>query len=526
MGGGVAGLSAAHELADRGFEVDVYEAEGVYGGKARSIFAPGRVRGGADLPGEHGHRIFPAFYHHLLDTLGRIPFEGKADGVRGNLVPTEASLFFPGGGRPPLRMATSFARTRDLARYASTVRSFSKTSAIGPAEMGLLFSRLARVISASDGRRADLEKLTWWDFLGADQRSEGFRTAFLRGWTQTFASLTPHAASTRTMGDIMARMWLAMVEGERHAIRVLDGPTSLRWLHPWVDHLRALGVRFHPRRPLRGIHLDRAGGVDAVRAGDEVVKADAWVLALPVERLRPLVGSELRAAAPSLADLDRLKVEFMGGIQLFLARDLPMVPGHSHFAESPWALTSISQARFWRSTDLRDWGPGDIRGVLSVSIGDWYRPGAHTTRLPAIACTPEQLAAEVWAQIAHHLPPAWRRALDEAGLVDFLVDPRIADVATREARLEPLMLNTADSWRHRPEAATEIPNLVLASDYVRTGTDLATMEAANEAARLAVNALLARAGRTTDPCMIRPFVPPAPFSWLRKLDARMYRRAA
>ena len=42
----------------------------------------------------------------------------------------------------------------------------------------------------------------------------------------------------------------------------------------------------------------------------------------------------------------------------------------------------------------------------------------------------------------------------------------------------------------RPDATTGIPNLFLASDYVRTYTDLATMEGANEAARRAVNGLL------------------------------------
>lgn len=36
MGGGVAGLTAAHELAERGFEVHVHEARTTWGGKARS----------------------------------------------------------------------------------------------------------------------------------------------------------------------------------------------------------------------------------------------------------------------------------------------------------------------------------------------------------------------------------------------------------------------------------------------------------------------------------------------------------
>ena len=51
-------------------------------------------------------------------------------------------------------------------------------------------------------------------------------------------------------------------------------------------------------------------------------------------------------------------------------------------------------------------------------------------------------------------------------------------------------MNTKGSWADRPDATTRIPNLFLAADYVRTYTDLATMEGANEAARRAVNGIL------------------------------------
>ena len=37
LGGGVGGMSAAHELAERGFDVEVYEKQYIPGGKARSI---------------------------------------------------------------------------------------------------------------------------------------------------------------------------------------------------------------------------------------------------------------------------------------------------------------------------------------------------------------------------------------------------------------------------------------------------------------------------------------------------------
>ena len=39
----------------------------------------------------------------------------------------------------------------------------------------------------------------------------------------------------------------------------------------------------------------------------------------------------------------------------------------------------------------------------------------------------------------------------------------------------------------RPDAATTIPNLFLAADYVRCDVDLATMEGANEAGRQAAD---------------------------------------
>src|SRR3954454_15469269 len=75
LGGGVGGLSAAHELAERGFQVRVYERKQIFGGKARSISVPGSGIGGrADLPGEHGFRFFPGFYTHIIDTMRRIPY--------------------------------------------------------------------------------------------------------------------------------------------------------------------------------------------------------------------------------------------------------------------------------------------------------------------------------------------------------------------------------------------------------------------------------------------------------------------
>src|SRR5918911_5596773 len=86
LGGGVAGMTAAHELAARGFEVTVFELRSIPGGKARSMDAIPGTGGRRALPGEHGFRFFPGFYRHVPDTMSRIPFGGRQRGVLDNLV--------------------------------------------------------------------------------------------------------------------------------------------------------------------------------------------------------------------------------------------------------------------------------------------------------------------------------------------------------------------------------------------------------------------------------------------------------
>ena len=100
LGDGVGGLSAAHELIERGFAVSVFERSNVLGGKARSIYVPNSGTGGRiDLPGEHGFRFFPAFYKHLPDTMMRIPFPANVS-VFNNLVHTTRIEVAQAGKQP------------------------------------------------------------------------------------------------------------------------------------------------------------------------------------------------------------------------------------------------------------------------------------------------------------------------------------------------------------------------------------------------------------------------------------------
>jgi hypothetical protein len=89
---------------------------------------------------------------------------------------------------------------------------------------------------------------------------------------------------------------------------------------------------------------------------------------------------------------------------------------------------------------------------------------------------------------------------------------------------EPLLVNSINSWSLRPTSYTNIPNFFLASDYVRTNTDLATMEGANEAARRAVNDIIEASGSNANLCKIWPLSEPSLFNLLKWYDKKRFKK--
>jgi hypothetical protein len=143
----------------------------------------------------------------------------------------------------------------------------------------------------------------------------------------------------------------------------------------------------------------------------------------------------------------------------------------------------------------RSWPAGT---AVSVDISDWDTPGLNGK--PARACTRHEIRDEVWDQLKRSLNVQGADVLEDEDLVHWFLDLDVDPLLKTNA--EPLFVNLVDTWRLRPRAVTAIPNLFLAADYVQTATDLATMEAANEAARRAVNGILEHSGSDAPPCRL------------------------
>jgi len=518
IGGGIGGLSAAQELAERGFSVSVYEANDRFGGKARSIPIDDGPR---PLHGEHGFRFFPGFYRHVVDTMARIPHAGGS--VADHLVETEETLLARTDG------PENTPSTRTPSTPREWVRALRPQIAddLDSGEFRFFAGRLLTLLTSCTDRRAEeFDEVSWWEFIDAEYRSEAYKKQ-LGHSTQSLVALRPELGSARTIGSIYLQLLRGQLDPSMATERILDGPTSESWIDPWTSYLSDLGVDLHPGRPATEIEFDgrRVTGVTVDGPeGGETVEADHYALAVPVEVARKLVTPAMTRAAPSLSGIDELETAWMNGIQFFLTEDLQLARGHGVYQDSPWALTSVSQRQFWDEDRFDVGARGDeaIEGVLSVIASDWDTPGVLYDK-PARECTREEITAEIRAQLKAHLNRGGRDRLRDGLIVESFLDPAIVETDDGVENRSPLLINTVGSLKHRPEAETGIPNLVLAADYVRTDSDLACMESANEAARRATNAIIERSGARADPCRLWPLAEPSVFDPLKRQDELRYR---
>jgi len=599
IGGGVAGLTAAHELKERGFDVSVYERNTVLGGKARSFSVEPLPQGDRrnlpgypakdiiGLPAEHGFRFFPGFYKHLADTLSRIPLPPTNDGARhvlSNLVTVKRDAFAQ-AGKPFFYISTH--RPSTLREWIKALTDILTHPSIGlpPREAAFAVYKLVDAFTMClERREEELEHRAWWDYMGADRKSQQYRAVVVDGLTQNFVAMDAKMSSTKSVINILARLLNDFLSRDGTIDRVLNGPTSEVWIEPWRTYLERalkeegqLPVKFHTGEEgaVEELRFDESSSrITGIRLNGKEVQADYVVAAVPIEAMIQILDNSAAAIqthAPSLAQIKNrtLQTNWMSGIMYYLKDDETMDAGHVVYLSSPWALTSISQNQFWPKK-VNSYPPQKARGILSVILSDWFKTSPRNRKTAQQTDDPPELAVETLAQIRDALYGGKLANIDWHNIIGFYLDPALefqsetvpdpetgfdqslmglmpavefkrrkeelkrhfADepglILRIERNLEPLFINTVNSWPLRPHARTEIDNLFLASDYVKTRTDLATMEGANEAARWAVNGILQEVERKDKVklgrCRTFTFDEPEIFAPFRRIDKWLFDR--
>lgn len=459
VGGGIAGISAATTLAERGIAVTLFEAERFLGGRAGAW--PDQLADGTSFHMERGFHAFFRQYYVLRDLLRRVDPELSL------LKPmTDYPLLGPDGSRE------SFA---DLPRRApwNVMELVRRTPSLRWWDLPRVSVPRAAAMLAFDPERTYAR----WDRVSARAYLDAlhFPEKARRMLFDVFAHSFFNPEDDYSAAELLAMFHFYFVGNpEGLVFDVMRRPFSVLF-ERLGQHLQTLGVEVRLGCAVERIKRMATGF--RVEAQEHAVECSHIVLALSVPGLKALARASPHAFDPTLgAQIDALDVTLPFVVwRLFLDGDLDA-------DRAPFAGTT---------------GVGILDNVsLYARIEDESRAWAERT------------GGSVVELHAYAVDPTWneRRIRDEllAGL--HAVYPE-----TRRARvIEDRYLFRRDcpafrpgSHARRPTVRTSTRNLFLAGDFVRLPFASALMERAAITGLLAGNAVLehfgfdVRAPRTT-----------------------------
>lgn len=519
FGGGISGLTVAHECIHRGFEVHVYEKKSHFGGKAFGL----KQEEGLHI--EHSIRTYGANYHHLFQTLRSIPY-GPGNSVFDNLTALPGvRMTSQQNPSRNLLLPTAFAvpKIRKLLVLLALLRRWQIS--LGES---LQFIRLAMDYATKCEARKALVYAgkSFGDYVGLGTYSPQFQQ-FLTAFLDIIVAAKPYASAEVILSLLNKILFPNTSAGVSSTMNVMNGPTNERFIDPWVAYLQTLGVQFHLNSPLDEVIVENGRVAEVVIHQTEHLTAHAYVLAVPYQHVTRLV--------PSLRLPSKNHREWSFSYQFYL-REVPAeLLHHQTFTlvlDSPWKLICLIEAEpLWKRVDFRS----DVKGILSVTLSNVHTPGRLTGK-PLYQCTDEEVQAELLHQIgfAH---------------ADLIIDVRrdttvayIAEEAYQQRKEEFVgwagFPPNAHGYRWLTESTLFVPeatdestistdtclsNLFLAGEFVYTSYRTPTMEQANESGKLCTARLCQYFNVPYDRSQLNR--PEPPFRSLRRLDSWFFRNS-
>lgn len=443
VGGGVAGLTAAVGLAERGLRAAVIESDTCPGGRARSWVDPT-----TGDPVDVGPHVFVSHYPNLLRLLEVI---GTSDGVLWQPSPfatvVDGSLKMDlrtGRLPPPLNWLPSW-------RADPTLTGRDRLSNLRAAYMGMRLDKA--MLDRLDAETASDVLVD----LGVSRRS-------LERYWRLLCLAILNVPLEEASAAALFRLYSRLIGHRDVHLGFADRGLGDLVAIPACRYLQSRGSEVHV--DVDAVGFDQLDGrVTGVRLGDgSVIRARATVAAVPPDALHGL----------SSATWNTIPFE---GLACF--DPCPYV------STTLWFDEKITHTRMWvQAAAARGEGLNfDFYDVSNIYAGWADRPSVVTTNCINAGhleeVTDSEIVAATHAEIARVVPAA-----------------RGARIRHALVRRIPLAIHRPRPGleRHRPPTRTPLPGLYLAGDWLATGLP-ASMESAAFAGWTAADTVLADFGR-------------------------------
>jgi uncharacterized protein with NAD-binding domain and iron-sulfur cluster len=493
VGGGIAGLTAALRLAERGFKVTLFEQEDFLGGKLGAHVD--RRNEPPSYPNdyhEHSFHMYLNWYHNFwriaeeIGALGKFKPQAEMNYLKRDHFGTQ--------GRLP--------KLTNVGAVGSTWQNLF-SGVVSPADMLIYGYSLIDLLGNRALPLASPENTSVYGFLTSRPYMTD-RAIALHEQTLAKAFSNPtHLNATQTYQKFIGygfrqpapMTWL------------LKGNTDQYLFEPFRRHLQKLKVdiRMLHRVDRISVETEKVTHLTISRLkqpqrNDTVVAAECsklaaetfdWtiggdiVLAVPVGALSQFLDVKTFLQAPELGDVRHLPTQPMATLDVYFRRRLPNVPaGVTLLLDSPYDLTFVDNSQLWD-----DGGPSKVT-FLNIVMSNFNVFGQFDEERY------EPLIKEyLFHELRHYIDfnYQWQDSSD--------------DVDRQRSYLhigKPLFTNEVGTWPYRPGPTCAIENLFIAGDFCRTFIDVVTIEGAVVSGLMAAEALRQRANVGEPFKIIRP----------------------
>lgn len=440
VGGGIAGLSAASNLAERGFEVTIFEKENFLCGKMGSWKFESK---GESLQVEHGFHAFFRQYHNLRNFM-----RDKLDNFK-HLIPIDDYVvLFEDKTRQGFKNLdpTPGLNVLDMRRFGV----FNYLTFINPFSipfLGLLKFDLNKTYKKYD--KESFKRYAKRTMM--PRRMQLMFNTFARAFFSE-----PHKMS---MAELIKGFHFYFLSNEDGLIYdVLDDDFSKTFEKPWREFLNKYQVNVLLNTPVNKIDKKPDGYYINNK------EFDYCILATDVKHLKPLVEnsptlqqySGFNKTIEKLGHSDRYAVLRIWTDQFENENDLPFFI----FTDRIKCLDSITLYHKMEK-DSQEWSKKNNGGIFEL----------HCYSLPQELDSEEKIMDQLMKEFFHFMPE-----LKNLNIIHSYFQHK-QDFAAFHVGMH----------ENRPTIKTEIPNLYLAGDWVKMDNCTMLMEAAFTSGSIAAN---------------------------------------
>lgn len=489
FGAGIAGLTAAQELAQLGYAVSVCEATDQPGGFFRSARLDKN-----NMPTEYSWHGMGPWYHNAFAVMQKIPFSEKG------------SIYDVALSRP-----IDFGIFPDTAQaqFYTGLKSIPAMFRMNILEFITWFYVMFKAWTSNRRSTTHYDKLnaaqTWKPFI-KDTAWKTWRSCFGPWIGSDWSKVSFH-----TTGDFFRKQLTTKPPHEHPADQdgpawtqeagigwlLFKGPSSEYLFTPWVKHLKEMGVKFYWEKALTKLEFDGTA-LSGAFCGEDKFQGDGYILAV-----NPFITADILSKTPRLEMQEELKLFkplIQGGPHIQVSFRLafseaikfPRKRTAVVVSDSEFNLTLFAVEQVWdNEVDLGQ----NIRSLWTGTSCISSVPG-RIYHKPVNNCTKEEFIEEVKAQILSC--GALNELIKEANAGKELQEFPILSIEVWHEwefspegikSLQPKWVNATNTQAYLPSQKTPVSNLFLAGAHTKTQAQVWSIEGAVESGRRAAKAI-------------------------------------